>query len=335
MLLVPFPTATPNVNNPGSCPILKMRGITRRFPVQRRTTRGTGMPRTVLPLLFLLFAMVAAAQTAGDLTARYGDPDAEQFVVRPGITMMARYAEDRTACEMLIEPKHSIQRPDDKAQSMATGTVSEIIDELIPESERGILLNHGIESMGASEHLVAEYQNVTISRSFVRYLPANHDETSATVVRKDWLCRSAMAPEKYVPAIKLNATDLHSRYGDPDVQRFVVRPGITLMVAYDTDQAACRMVVEPTRSIIPRDEPAEYMLPEVVTDIIEETLPEADRGKPLRRVVTKSGCNEFETMDYENVTVTRFRHNCDLPKPEIEGATTVTRKNPACSNGGK
>jgi len=67
------------------------------------------MSCTVLPL-FLLVAMVAAAQTANDLTVRYGDPDAEQFVVRPGITMMAKYADDRTACEMLIEPKRSIER---------------------------------------------------------------------------------------------------------------------------------------------------------------------------------------------------------------------------------
>jgi len=292
------------------------------------------MSRTVLPLLFLMFALASAAQTESQFTARYGYPDTEQFVVRPGITMMASYTEDRTTCEMLIEPKHSIQRTDDKAQSMATGTVSEIIDELIPESERGILLNRGIESMGASEVQVATYQNVTISRYFVRYLPANHDEKSTMIVRKDWLCRSAMAPEKYVPAIKLNATDLHSRYGDPDVQRFVVRPGITLMVAYGTDQAACQMVVEPTRSIIPRDEPAKYVRPEIVTEIIDEVLLDADRGKLLLRVVTKSGCNDHEIINYENVTVSRFRHNCSLPNPEIEGAANVSRKSPSCGNGG-
>jgi AAA+ superfamily predicted ATPase len=94
------------------------------------------------------------------------------------------------------------------------------------------------------------------------------------------------------------------------------------------------MVVEPTRSIIPRDEPTPYMRPEDVTEIIDEVLPEADRGELLLGVVTKSGCNEYETMDYQNVTISRFRHKCDLPKPEIEGAATVTRKNPACSNGG-
>ena len=49
-------------------------------------------------LLFLLSSgMVTAAQTASDLTARYGDPDVERFRVRPGVTLMARYAGDRTA----------------------------------------------------------------------------------------------------------------------------------------------------------------------------------------------------------------------------------------------
>ena len=48
---------------------------------------------------------------------------------------------------------------------MATGTVSEIIDELIPELERGILLNRMIANMGAAEFQVSEYQNVTISQS--------------------------------------------------------------------------------------------------------------------------------------------------------------------------
>src|ERR1700727_3848696 len=101
----------------------------------------TAMPLGAKSFLFLVIATASVAQTATDLTARYGYPDVERFVVRPGITMMASYAEDRTACEMVIEPKHPIHRSDDKEQSMATATVSEIIDELAPESEAGVLLN--------------------------------------------------------------------------------------------------------------------------------------------------------------------------------------------------
>ncbi len=127
------------------------------------------------------------------------------------------------------------------------------------------------------------------------------------------------------------ANELTARYGDPDVERFLVRPGITLLARYGGDHTACEMVIEPIRSIIPLNESAMYMRPEVMTEIIDEVLPEASRGKLLLGVVTKSGCNDLETEDYENVTIHRFRHRCLLPNPEIEGQATITRKNTSCT----
>ena len=47
------------------------------------------MPLGAKSFLFLVIATASVAQTATDLTARYGYPDVERFVVRPGITMMA------------------------------------------------------------------------------------------------------------------------------------------------------------------------------------------------------------------------------------------------------
>ena len=134
-----------------------------------------------------------------------------------------------------------------------------------------------------------------------------------------------------IVAAAQTAGDLTARYGDPDVERFRVRPGITLMGRYAEDRTVCEMLIEPIRSIIPHDEPAKYMRPEVMTEIIDEVLPEADRGKLLLGVVTKSGCNDLETRDYENVTIHRFRHRCLLPNPEIEGAATITRKSAVCA----
>jgi hypothetical protein len=63
--------------------------------------------------------------------------------------------------------------------------------------------------------------------------------------------------------------------------------------------------------------PAKYMRPEVVAEILDEVLPEAERGDPILRTVTKSGCNDYETADYQNVTISRFRTSCNLPNPEI------------------
>ena len=137
-----------------------------------------------------------------------------------------------------------------------------------------------------------------------------------------------------LPAISAsgqNATELKARYGDPDAERFLVRPGVTLMVSYAGDRTACEMLIGPMRSIIPRNEAAIYMRPEVMTEIIDEVLPLADRGKLVRSLVTKSGCNEIDTKEYENVTITRFRHKCELPNPEIEEQATITRKDSSCA----
>ena len=285
----------------------------------------------IVPLLALvLFAIICAAQTADDFPARYGHPDAEKFRVRPEITLTVRYGEDDAACEMLIEPSNSDRSHSNKELSMATNTVSEVIDELIPLWQRGLLLNFGTENMGAAEVLDAEYQNVTISQFFVRYLPSGHDEESATIVRKDALCKPG-ANQNYVPAISLNATDLQNRYGDPNAQRFTVRSGVTLTVAYGRDRAVCQMVIERTPSIIPREERAKYMRPELMTEIIDENLPEVNRGRLLLNIVTKSGCNDLEAGDYENLKIHRFRHRCRLPNPEIEGAATITWKSISCA----
>jgi hypothetical protein len=69
------------------------------------------------------------------------------------------------------------------------------------------------------------------------------------------------------------------------------------------DRTACEMLIEPIRSIIPRDKPVTYLRPEIMTEIMEEVLPGADRGKLLVGVVTKAGCNDLETDDYVNVTI--------------------------------
>lgn len=289
------------------------------------------MSRSTLRLFFLTFAIYAGAQTGNDFTARYGYPDAERFIVRPGIVMTAKYSDDLAACEMFIVPESSLEQRNDN-QAMAVDTASKIIDELIPLSERGILLNHMIEAMGAAEFQVAEYQNVTISRNFLRSLPANHDQTSAAIIRKDRPCKPATVSQAFVPTIELNAADLHARYNVPTAQRFMVRPSITLMVSYGADQAACRMTVDVAHSIIPREEPDKYMRPEVVTEIIDEILPAAARGQLVSGLVTKSGCNEIETDDYQHWIVNRFRHKCNLPSPEIEGAATITFKSSACGN---
>jgi len=134
-----------------------------------------------------------------------------------------------------------------------------------------------------------------------------------------------------IAASAQTTSELKGLYGDPDVERFLVRPGVKLMARYASDRTACEILIGPMGSIIPRNEGTIYIRPEVMTEIIDEVLPEANRGNLLRSFVTKSGCNEIETKEYENVTITRFRHKCDLPNPEIEGQAMVMRRSSSCA----
>jgi hypothetical protein len=288
-----------------------------------------GMPDR-LELLFVLIATSAVAQTSGELSALYGNPDAERFVARPGISLMAAYTADRSVCEMMIEPDRSTQQSAGKQQSMATRTVTEIIDELIPKPERGIPLNRIIERMGAPEHQDAEYQNVTIAQDFSRGLPAHHDETSATIVRQDVACKPRNPSQAYLPDIRLTADDLHSRYGDSDVERLPVRSGISLTVSYGAHREVCQIVVEPTRSILPRGEPDKEVRPESLEEVLDEVLPGQNRGIVVATWAVLAGRIAVRQSDYENVVISRTVVHPSPDKPEMETGITVQRKESAC-----
>jgi hypothetical protein len=287
------------------------------------------MSRTSLMLFLFISAIVASAQTAGDFRTRYGDPDVERFVIRPRLTLTVAYGSDRTGCQMIVEPKRSILKSGDESELMAREIVPEVFEEILPESSGDSLLVNIEQVVGCDIQVHSTHYNVTVNASQEHACHASErGETNMLIVREDRPCGTADSSIDI--SIAQTAIDFHTRYGEPDAQRYVVRPGVTLMVSYGSDRSACEMVIERKRSIIPRDVAESYVRPEVMTKIIDEVLSEADRGKLLLNVVTKSGCNDLETDDYENVTIHRFRHRCRLPNPEIEGTATVTRKNTSC-----
>jgi len=285
---------------------------------------------STIPLLFVMIAISGSAQTKADLTARYGYPDVQRFVVRPGITLTAGYAENRTACQMLIEPEKSLGHANNEEQSMATETVTAIIDELIPKPERGILLEHAIENMGAAELRHFVYQNLTISRQFVRYLPKNRDETTATIIRKDGICGSPTTSHEYASGIELTAIDLQSRYGDPIAERYIVRPGVTAMVTYGSDDAACHIVIESQRPLVLGEQPRKNMASDVVDDIIEATAPSEVKGAKRDSLLMITGCAQSEMDFFENLTISRVTDQCLPLKPEREQSVRITFNRQAC-----
>ena len=126
--------------------------------------------------------------------------------------------------------------------------------------------------------------------------------------------------------------EFHSRYGQPDIERFAARPGISLTVEFGSDGLACRELIEPTQPLlhVHREERASFMSSEAVTELLEEIAPMDTRGKETRRFTTMSGCNAFEVIEYANVTITRSTHNCAPSRPDRETDATVTFKRDAC-----
>jgi hypothetical protein len=108
-----------------------------------------------------------------------------------------------------------------------------------------------------------------------------------------------------LPVTPQTSQELRQRYGNPDAERYVVRPGIVMTVAFAKDGQPCEMVIEPWHSVVPNDTSPKLMPSDKVTEIIDEVLPLTQRGKLLRDISFTGGCNLIRTADYETVTITR------------------------------
>ncbi len=127
-----------------------------------------------------------------------------------------------------------------------------------------------------------------------------------------------------------NSQELGNRYGVPDMERFIVQPGISLTVEYGSDHLTCQALIEPPQALFHREETAPLMSPEAVIKTLETIAPESERGKEISRGITASGCNEFQVVEYENVTIMHSMHNCLPPKPDREIQATVSFKRTTC-----
>lgn len=132
-------------------------------------------------------------------------------------------------------------------------------------------------------------------------------------------------------ALAPTSQELRNRYGEPDVERFSVRPGIGLTVEYGFDHAACQMSIQPPEHLLSiQEEKTRFMSSEAVTDILEEMVPAGTRGKETTEFHMVSGCNNIDGTEYENVTVVRSTHNCLPLKLEREVRATVSFKRDVC-----
>jgi hypothetical protein len=115
-----------------------------------------------LLLGLFLAAICGFPQTSEELRQKYGPAKSEHYAVRPGIMLVATYADNGAPCEMRIEPKKSSDAsPHD---TMDSEVVTEIIDELVPVARRGPFVTEYDVNGGCTGFKVAECELVRISR---------------------------------------------------------------------------------------------------------------------------------------------------------------------------
>jgi hypothetical protein len=119
-------------------------------------------------VFFLILSAVppTSAQSVADLSAKY--PVVQAFEVRPGILMTARYDADGQVCEMVLERRHTTKTGIDLGVSLTQEEVIKLVEELVPEVDRGKKLkgfyksDSSITVNGSIVETEYPYENISI-----------------------------------------------------------------------------------------------------------------------------------------------------------------------------
>ena len=109
--------------------------------------------------------------------------------------------------------------------------------------------------------------------------------------------------------------DLRARYGEPEVERFTIRPDVTMTAEYGPDGKACVLTIKPRQEFLHElmmHSPT--MTRETAMDVLDQVVPETRRGKDRQlHAAMQDGCGAIEFLDYENVSVSLGLDACASP----------------------
>jgi len=123
---------------------------------------------------------------------------------------------------------------------------------------------------------------------------------------------------------------LRDRYGEPDIERFTAAHDIGLTVQFGSDGVACQIVIERKQPLLHSEQVLNYMEPEAVSEIIDELMAPASRGRSINSIVESMGCAKGRIEEYENVWIARHSDVCVPLMRERESTATVVFKRQSC-----
>jgi hypothetical protein len=129
-----------------------------------------------------------------------------------------------------------------------------------------------------------------------------------------------------------SSDDFHRRYGEPDLERFQVRPSIELTVEYGSDHLACKVTIEPSPNKVGQ---TRLINSDVVSEILEQVAPVDTRGAVLTRSSFQNSCGTGYQTEYENVSIARGFSACEMSKPDHDSSTQIWFKRDACPRANK
>ena len=137
----------------------------------------------------------------------------------------------------------------------------------------------------------------------------------------------------FAAAPSQDSSDLRNRYGPPDLERFAIRPDITMAVEYGSDGKACIFDIEPRQAFIHGMAIRELTFSkETALELIDEVTPPGVHGQvkfPLfESGGVQSSCLGIAWGAYENIQVSAGMHFCK--DPIAVRSLTVRLRRPAC-----
>jgi hypothetical protein len=100
--------------------------------------------------------------------------------------------------------------------------------------------------------------------------------------------------------------DLRKLYGEPTMERFTARPGITVTIEYGPDRLACQLLIEPARLLVEVRDEGPLMSSRAISEILQEVVPPNTRGKQIDATSVQIERNKLLRTDCENVSIRRI-----------------------------